>query len=286
MIKEFAFGLSQRHYFQDANDVNNWMNIDKDTYMSLYDYDDEVKDYYAKNKTLSGFDGKLYMPDEFLLDVDGKNKEDLNNARNKTIKLIKILEDLGIPFRLYFSGNKGFHIGIPGTAFRWKPDVNLHLKVKDALTNADIFKYADPSVTDKTRIIRIVNTKNTKAGLYKCQISYDQLCDVNLDTITKYAYRPHDVDDFDLECNPVFDVLDRNKTDEVTIPKFIDQGRNPDPVNYPCISSMLSSGAEGERHATALRIAAWFRWLYPETVVSIVMEQWRQQVDSDNTSTT
>ena len=51
MIKEFAFGLSQRHYFQDANDVNNWMNIDKDTYMSLYDYDDGVKDYYAKNKT-------------------------------------------------------------------------------------------------------------------------------------------------------------------------------------------------------------------------------------------
>ena len=71
MIKEFAFGLSQRHYFQDAGNVDSWMNIDKDTYMSLYDYDDGVKDYFSKNKTLSGFDGLLYMPDEFLLDVDG-----------------------------------------------------------------------------------------------------------------------------------------------------------------------------------------------------------------------
>jgi hypothetical protein len=72
MIKEFAFGLSQRHYFQDAGDVHNWMNIDKDTYMSLYDYDDEVKEYFSKNKTLSGFNGTLYMPDEFILDVDAE----------------------------------------------------------------------------------------------------------------------------------------------------------------------------------------------------------------------
>ena len=280
MIKEFAFGLSQRHYFQDAGNVDSWMNIDKDTYMSLYDYDDGVKDYFSKNKTLSGFDGLLYMPDEFLLDVDGKDKDDLANARAKTIALTKILEDLDIPFRLYFSGNKGFHIGIPGTAFRWKPDINLHLKVKDALTAADIFKYADPSVTDKTRIIRVVNTKNTKAGLFKCEISKEKLLDSTIDDILKYAYRTHEVSNFDLECDPVFDVLERNKTKEVITPEFIDQGRSPDPVNYPCISNMLTSKAQGERHATALRLAAWFRWLYPESIVGIVMEQWRQQVDN------
>ena len=66
MIKEFAFGLAQRHYFQDAADVCNWTNIDRDTYMSLYDFDDEIKEFYSKNKTLSGFDGPVYMPDEFI----------------------------------------------------------------------------------------------------------------------------------------------------------------------------------------------------------------------------
>jgi KaiC/GvpD/RAD55 family RecA-like ATPase len=280
MIKEFAFGLAQRHYFQDAGDVCNWMNIDRDTYMSLYDFDDNITEYFSKNNSLSGFDGLVYIPDEFILDVDGKDNDDLDSARKKAIGLSLLLDDLQIPFRLYFSGNKGFHFGIPGTAFRWKPDKNLHLKVKDALTNAGIFDYADPSVTDKIRLIRVNNTKNTKAGLWKCIIPNSTLHEENvLEYLKKIANKPGDIPDFELECEPVFDVLERNKDEEIKAPTFISQGRNPDPVNYPCISNMLASNAQGERHATALRISAWFRWLYPESVVRIVMEQWRKQVD-------
>ena len=85
MIKEFAFGLAQRHYFQDASDVCNWMNIDKDTYMSLYDFDDSIKDYFGKKNTLSGFDGLVYIPDEFILDVDGNTIEE---ARKRTVAAI------------------------------------------------------------------------------------------------------------------------------------------------------------------------------------------------------
>ena len=74
---------------------------------------------------------------------------------------ICLMKELSIPYRTYFSGT-GFHLGIPGSAFRWKPTKDLHLKVKHALNNAGIFQYADPSVTDKTRIIRLINTKNKK----------------------------------------------------------------------------------------------------------------------------
>ena len=34
----------------------------------------------------------------------------------------------------------------------------------------------------------------------------------------------------------------------------------------------------GERHVTALRIAAHLRWRYPEQIVRMIMENWRQQV--------
>ena len=288
MIKEFAFGLSQRHYFQDASEVCNWTNIDKDTYMSLYDFDDSIKEYFGKHNSLSGFDGLVYMPDEFILDVDGKDVDDLENARQKTIGLTMLLDDIDIPYRLYFSGNKGFHVGIPGNAFRWKPDKNLHLKVKDALTNAGVFDYADPSVTDKIRLIRVVNTKNLKAQLWKIPITKKDINEKDIATHLKtIARKPGKIITFDLECDPVFDVLERNQVNEETkIPQFISQGRNPDPVNYPCISSMLSSNAQGERHATALRLSAWFRWLYPESVVRTIMEQWRQQVDDPSSEFT
>lgn len=280
MIKEFAFGLSERHYFQDSSKVCDWMNIDKDTYMSLYEFDDGITNFFANKHTLSGFDGLVYIPDEFILDVDGKDKTDLENARQKTIGLLMLLDDLGVPYRIYFSGNKGFHVGIPSSAFRWKPDANLHLKVKDALTNAGIFDFADPSVTDKTRLIRVVNTMNLKAGLWKREINRKDLDNAYItEHLQKIARHPGPVSDFELECDPVFDVMERVKFDQQKEPEFISQGRTPDPVNYPCINSMLSSKECGSRHATALRLSAWFRWLYPESVVQVIMEQWRQQVD-------
>ena len=88
----------------------------------------ETIDYVKQKGTLASYDGMLYMPDEFILDVDGTNPD---NARQKTIGLGILLDDLCVPYQAYFSGT-GFHLGIPGSAFRWKPAPNLHLMVKDA----------------------------------------------------------------------------------------------------------------------------------------------------------
>ena len=275
MIKEFAFSLSNRHYFQESSEINNWIGLDSDTFMSLYDYDDSIKEYYGSNKKLSGFKGLIYMPDEFILDVDGNT---ITDAIQKAKGLIILLKDLDIPYKLFFSGT-GFHFNIPSDAFRWKPSIDLHLKVKHALLNAGIFEYADPSVTDKVRLIRVPNTKNTKSNLYKVQIK-EELLDDEI-KLVKWAAYPKDLDEHELECNPVFDVLSDTqeiKADEP--PQFLSKGRNPDPVNYPCISGMLKSNPLGKRHTVALRLAAWLRWLYPEDTVRLIMEDWRLSVDN------
>ena len=96
MIREFAFGLGRRHYFEDASNMVKWMNLKSDTYMSLYEYDNDVKDYFAQNKKLSGYDGKIYIPEEFILDVDGGTPED---AQQKAIGLKIMLDDLDVPLR-------------------------------------------------------------------------------------------------------------------------------------------------------------------------------------------
>ena len=163
MIKEFAFGLSNRHHFQDADNAEQWEGIENDTFCSLYDYDEDVKSYYANNKSLSGFDGKIYIPEEFILDVDGENTLD---ARDKLGGLLELLKQLDVPSKVYFSGT-GFHVGIHRSVFKWEAHRDLHLAVKKELTDKGIFNIADPSVTDKTRIIRMINTKNTKSGLFK-----------------------------------------------------------------------------------------------------------------------
>ena len=286
MIKEFAFGISNRHHFQDADAIGNWQGIDNDTFVSLYDYDDYVKEYFGKHQSLSGFDGLIYMPDEFILDVDGS---DIVQARNKTFKLLKLLDNKKIPTKLYFSGT-GFHVSIPSSAFRWKPSKDLHLKVKDALNKSGIFEYADSSVTDKTRIIRVVNTRNSKSGLYKVEINPEDVdailgCDDEdfMTGIKDYAKGPRNVSSINLVCEPVFDVLERTKknTKQVETIEFNNQGRVPDPINYPCIQNMLNGTGYGERHMTALRIAAHLRWRYPEDIVRMIMEYWRQRVSTE-----
>jgi len=275
MIKEYAFGLANRHHFGDIADLENWAGMAQDTFMSLWDYDGHIIEFVKKKNTLSSYDGILYMPDEFILDIDGKNPK---NAREKTIGLTILLDDLCIPYQPYFSGT-GFHLGIPGSAFRWKPCPDLHLKVKDELMAKGIYEYADSSVSDKTRLIRVVNTLNSKSKLWKIPLSKAELNGA-IDKIQELAAgKRHTYEWITLECEPVFDVLERKTRASDKEFETVTLGRNPDPVWYPCIQKMMDGSPQGSRHQIALRIAAHLRWRYPEHTVRIIMEDWRQRVD-------
>ena len=277
MIREFAFGLSNRHHFFDTRESVKWENVAKDTFMSLYGYDDNVIKYYEEKKTLSGYDGVIYMPKEFLLDVDGPDTKD---AQEKTIELLKLLKDLKVPYNIYFSG-RGFHVGIPDSAFKWKPHTNLHIKVKKVMDNFGIYKYADVSVTDKTRIIRLNNTLNSKSRLWKIYITEYELVNTYYLEIQELAKKPRVHAIPELSCEPVFDVMIKEKVkkeDKPTDSLKPTLGKEPDPMLYPCIQTMLSGAHYGNRHAIALRIAAWLRWRYPEHVVQLIMEDWRKRV--------
>ena len=81
IYKEFALSLSNRHHFFPVSKISSFYGINKDTFMSLWDYDEEVIEHVKSNKTLSGYRGNLYMPDEFILDVDGSN---LDQAKKLT----------------------------------------------------------------------------------------------------------------------------------------------------------------------------------------------------------
>tara|TARA_R100000742_G_C4278946_1_gene102493 strand:+ start:2272 stop:4005 length:1734 start_codon:yes stop_codon:yes gene_type:complete len=275
MFKEYAFGVSNRHHIGDTSDVEKYAGMAEDTFMSLWDYDNYVIDYIKKKESISSYDGMLYMPDEFILDVDGENSQ---KAKDKTIGLTIMLDDLLIPFRLYFSGT-GFHVGIPGEAFRWKPAPDLHLRVKDELKSHGIYEYADISVSDKTRLIRIVNTRNSKSGLWKIPITRSEL---NKPIAEIQALAKNKRNTFEwtaLECEPVFDALKRKTIASDKTFEKVTLGYNPDPGWYTCIQKMLGGSPQGSRHQIALVIAAHFRWRFPEHVVRLVMEDWRQRVD-------
>ena len=275
MLKEYAFGLHNRHHFGKPEDATTWECIAQDTFVSLWDYDEHVVEFVKEKKTLANYDGLLFMPDEFLLDVDGENPK---KAQEKAIALGLLLEDYNIPYQPYFSG-RGFHFGIHSKAFRWKPDKNLHVKVKEALLNKDIWSFADSSVSDKTRIIRLVNSLNSKSKLWKIPLTVAEL-QGNIDTILLMAKKPRKKFAYtELECEPVFDALNVKIKKSGNTTELL--GSNPDPSHYTCIQKMVAGiNPEDKRHPAALRIASHLRWRYPESVVRLIMEDWRQRHDT------
>lgn len=274
MIKEVAFGIANRHHFMPEDEIDKWKGT-KDTYTSLYSYDDYVKEYYNNKKTLAGFDGKIYMPKEFYFDVDGDSSE---RARQLTIGLCEYLKELDVTYKLYFSGT-GFHVGVSQGIFKWEPSKDLHLRVKDCLTSNGVFDFADSSVVDKTRIIRLTNTRNSKSGLFKVPISESEL-HTDIENIKKLAVYMRLPDWYLVENEeetPVFDVMKRVKVAQTT--PIVTSSRTGDSFYYPCIQKMLEGTSYGSRHNVSLRVAAWLKDRYPEHVVRVIMEDFRQRVD-------
>lgn len=285
MIKEFAIGsVANRHHFKSLDDVSTFHGVAQNMFYSLYDYDDHVVEYVKTTGKMSGFDGILYMPEEFILDVDGNSIEE---ARSASQGLCLLLNDLCIPFQAYLSGT-GFHIHIPRSAFRWKPCKDLHLKVKAELDAHGIFDFADIAVTDKTRLIRLPYTLNQKNNLWKTPLSEAEL-NGSIDSIKNLSRKPR-MGKFSLPMRelemdvPVFDVTKTIKKKKIqnALSEGNILGYKPDPINYPCIQSLMSNPQVGERHASALRVASHLRWRFPEKIVRTVMEDWRQDNSNDD----
>lgn len=134
---------------------------------------------------------------DMYLDFD--DEEDLSNSQRDAILAIWYLRQpykLNLPessFRIYFSGNKGFHIFIPATAFGLVPDKNLneHFKlmamdVRDQCPNGTL----DTKIYDRRRVLRMANSKHEKTGLYKVPLTYKELCELTPDEIREKAKSP------------------------------------------------------------------------------------------------
>jgi hypothetical protein len=161
-------------------------------YISWLPYDKNILDYAKVNGSLKQYKGIHYCP-VFFIDIDKDG--DLAGAQQSTLQLIKRLvseyfvntEDL----LYYFSGNKGFHVGIPGKMMGIKsPQSGMGDRCKRVaveLTN-DI-ENIDYKIYDDGRLFRLVNSINDKSGLYKIPITYEELAG-DMNVIIELAKQP------------------------------------------------------------------------------------------------
>ncbi len=172
---------------------------------------------------------------------------------------IKFINYLNIRFevdissiRIYFSGNKGFHITIPFQLFAIKlmPSLEFWKKVKlfaEELSKG--FKSVDMSIYEIRRLIRMANTINPKSGLYKIPLSYNELCNLTIEQIKELASTQRDIEYLPLDEIEVNEELNSIWEKSVII-------NEPQTENKrDSLLTLIRKGtSEGERHNSLVKI--------------------------------
>jgi hypothetical protein len=260
-----------------------------DVYTTMLSYDN-------RNQT----EAQKYGP--FYIDLDHK---DFEIVRHDALQLINYMRNVyGIPidmFHLYFSGNKGVHIIIQPEVFGFEPNVSLHELFKyvaDTELSIQTTEYIvgdtnktrrvlDTAIYDCRRLFRLNNSINSKSGLYKIGITYDELNNLSEQDIRQLASSPREIEMGRVSLVPkarkIFkgflsrlEVMNQNQKKRFTGDI---SGRLKDIITVPCVDQILANQtAEGMRNETAVALASFYRQKglsAEETLMAI--GQWSEQ---------
>lgn len=132
--------------------------------------------YYDLEKRTSfvDYDG-LMKPVFDTLHVDLDSKDDGGEkAWEDTKKLCHFLNEQSVPFHLYFSGNKGFHVAIHKSALNIDvaPKAELELVVKTFIHSLKkIYPSVDPGIWNANRKFRAFRSRHETSGLFKTRLT-------------------------------------------------------------------------------------------------------------------
>lgn len=123
--------------------------------------------------------------EKHLCDVyfDFDAKDDIAKAQADVIELLNFIrKGHDVPshcVRVWFSGNKGFHVFVDYRVFGIKPDVDLTLIIKSLALYLESYlelKTLDTaSIYSRRRMIRLPDSQHSKSHLFKVELSHDEV---------------------------------------------------------------------------------------------------------------
>lgn len=115
---------------------------------------------------------------------NGSSKEDA------AILYQRLLAETKVEPLVYFSGNKGFHV-VSQYVVTHPKCAQITKYIMERICNG--LESLDHAVYTNKRLWRVVNTMNTKSGLYKIPLSYEELTLLDMDAIKQLARQPKEL---------------------------------------------------------------------------------------------
>lgn len=167
-------------------------------YATYFLYTEDLRLHVKRNEnsSVSGYHGLVYA-NYLPIDIDAS---DLKVAQQTAVLLVKfLLEFYGLSDKevlVYFSGSRGFHIMVDVRAFGGiEPSRELHVvfsRMRERMVEAAKAdrNVIDLCIKDKLRLWRLPNTINQKSGLFKIQLTIDELFRLTPSQIKDKARKP------------------------------------------------------------------------------------------------
>ena len=256
---EVAHGVNNRNHFIPLDNLAAWLlqqPDDAELYTSLFQY--------CVGDPLIG-----PVSADFLVDFDcAENPEKARREAVVTAKyLISEFEIEEPSIAIAFSGGKGFHISVSykslGVAPHfWLP--RIFRSMAEELAETLGLKTVDLKIYDRRRLIRLVNSKHAKSGLYKIPLTLAELEKLSISEIRALAAKPRLITpkvepSFSGKAHAWFtrhkEEIERQLAEKK--PEFkVEELENLEIL--PCVKKRLETGAkEGERNTCAWQLASY-----------------------------
>lgn len=269
----------RRNIFGKQNDENIINSFESDTYCTIYKYDNE-------NIDSCNFIAPLYLD----LDIDNIEEDYNKLIRDLKILIHKLVTEFHVEqndIQIYFSGSKGFHLIISENIFGFEPGRTLNKDLKKVavyLKAYTLTKCIDTKIYDYKRLFRINNTINSKTGLYKVRILYNDLINMSYDELIDYASKPKDIKSDDYLYNDkasesftnLIEKLNKRDREKINIQVAKEYIRKKELL--PCVKYILQNGSpNGQRNNSTIALAnSLFQVGYNQDEVVEIITTWNE----------
>ncbi|MGE5610357.1 MAG: DNA primase [Bacillota bacterium] len=167
--------------------------VNREAYLSAFTYGENFRYYLIGNGTTKGYAG-VCAASFIWWDIDREDDLDLaiNDARRLAVAITDRLKLRDDDLLVFFSGAKGFHLGLPTCLWAPEPSTTFNRTARafaeEIAASAQVS--IDGGVYDKVRAFRAPNSRHPKTGLHKRRLSLDELLNLSVNAILMLAQAP------------------------------------------------------------------------------------------------
>ncbi|HUY93329.1 MAG TPA: DNA primase [Pirellulales bacterium] len=166
--------------------------LDRECFLSAFQFGDDFRRHLESTGSTAEFAGECCAP-WLWFDIDRTDRAvALTDARRLALTLDERYMLAEGDLLAFYSGAKGFHLGLPTSLWAPQPSATFHKIARQfAEQLAELARVAiDTGVYDKVRLFRAPNSRHPKTGFYKRRLSLDVLMQMSIDGIQELAAEP------------------------------------------------------------------------------------------------